>query len=126
LDKFARYYGWFLLFATILPALMRLLQPRQLAVITARRMPTEVRRRRFRRLGIAAVVISLGIIPMYFFYLRAQLWLLLACAIGVLSGVEMFGNASRPDLEFLAAQNRVFGVFYAGLAVITGFWMLHA
>ena len=48
MDKFSRYYAYFLLFATIVPAVMRLLQNKSLAEITNERMQKEKSRNRYR------------------------------------------------------------------------------
>jgi len=53
---------------------------------------------------------------------RNQAWLLLAAAIGLLSGAEMVGNTRWFETSSLKSQNIVFGVLYAVAAVAT--WLV--
>jgi hypothetical protein len=123
LDKFARWYAWFLLVATALPAIVRLASPRQLALVTSQRLATGSRRTRHRQLGWLSLVGSLVLVPVYLFYSR-QRWLVVAFFIGVLTGVEMLRNSASPGEESLVRQNRLFGVVYAACAVITYFVLI--
>ena len=123
MDKFVRYYSWFLLVASALPALVRLAQPRQLAAVTSERIADSRKRSRHRWLGWISVVGSAALVPVYFFYSQ-QRWLLVAFIIGMLTGVEMIGNSARPQQESLARQNRWFGLGYAGCALLTYFVLI--
>lgn len=123
MDKFARWYAWFLLVATALPALVRLASPRQLALVTSQRLASDPKRARHRLLGWISMLGSLVLVPIYFFYSR-QRWLIVAFAIGVLTGIEMLRNSSSPAEESLVRQNRVFGVVYAVCAVATYLFLI--
>ena len=124
MDKFGRYYSWFLLVATALPAVVRLVQPARFAELTSERIATEQRRARHRMWGWVSLIGSWVLIPVYFFYSR-QPWMLVAFAIGILTGIEMIGNARSPEEDSLARQNRYFGVAYALAAAATWFFLIH-
>ncbi len=123
MDKFSRYYAWFLLVATALPAIVRLASPRQLALVTSERIANEKRRTRYRWLAWISIVGSVALIPVYLFYSHRR-WLIVAFIIGVLTGVEMLGNTARPEEQSLTRQNRIFGVAYAIAAVFTYFFAI--
>ncbi len=124
MDKFGRYYAWFLLLVTALPALMRLLQTRQVAELVSVRLQDDQKRARSRKIGMVSAAASLVLIPVYLLYSR-QAWIAMAFVVGVLTGVEMVGNAARPDPASLARQNRIFGVLYAIVAVAIAAWIVH-
>ena len=123
MDKFARWYAWFLLVATALPAIVRLASPRQLAFVTSQRLTTDQKRSRHRLLGWISMLGSLVLVPIYIFYSR-QRWLVIAFFIGVLTGVEMLRNSASPAEESLVRQNRLFGVVYAVCAVATYLFLI--
>ncbi len=123
MDKFARYYAWFLLLVTAVPALLRLLQTRPVAELVSERMQNLKRRSRSRLTGIFSVAGSLLLLPVYVFYYR-RAWILLALIVGVLTGAEMVGNASRPEPDSLVRQNRIFGALYAVTAAGIIFWLV--
>jgi len=66
------------------------------------------------------------------FHPASRLFLLFAPAlddggalfIGILTGVEMIGNANAPQEPSLARQNRYFGVGYAVAAAATWFFLI--
>jgi hypothetical protein len=124
LDKFSRYYAYFLLFATIVPAAMRLLQNKNLAEITSERMSKEKSRGRYRWMGWISVIIAIGMFAAYLAVWRHTRWLVLAAVIGVVSGAEMVGNANSPDKASLERQNVMFGVAYVFVAIATYFFLL--
>ncbi len=123
MDKFGRYYAWFLLAATALPALVRLASPQKFAMLTSERISEAPKRARHRRWGWISLLGSVVLVPVYLFYSH-QRWLLVAFLIGVLTGVEMIRNSAAPEPDSLARQNRVFGVAYAACALITWFFLL--
>lgn len=123
MDKFARYYAWFLLFATALPAAVRLTQAEKLAHLTSARLGDSRMRTRHRMWGWISLVGSFTLLPAYFFYSR-QRWMIVALFIGILTGVEMIGNANAPEEHSLARQNRYFGVGYAIAAAATWFFLI--
>ncbi len=123
MDKFGRYYAWFLLVVTVLPALMRLLQTRQVAELISERMQDVKKRARARKIGFISAVSSLVLVPVYFLYSR-QAWIVMAFVVGVLTGVEMVGNAARPDPPSLVRQNRLFGTLYAVVALAIVAWIV--
>jgi hypothetical protein len=123
LDKFARYYAWFLLIATALPAAIRLIQADKLAQLISQRIADARMRARHRVWGWISLVGSFILLPAYFFYSR-QRWMIVALFIGVLTGVEMISNASSPEEDSLVRQNRYFGVGYAVAAAATWFFLI--
>jgi hypothetical protein len=123
LDKFARYYSWFLLVATALPAAVRLTQPNTLARLVSEKISDQRRRARHRMWGWISLLGSFILVPVYFFYSR-QRWMMVALGIGVLTGVEMIRNAQSPEAENLTRQNRVFGVAYAAAAAATWLFLI--
>ncbi len=123
MDKFARYYSWFLLVATALPAAVRLAQPKNLAQLTSEKIAEPSKRARHQRWGWISLLGSFILIPAYVFYSR-QRWMIVAFFIGILTGIEMIGNAKSPQENSLTRQNRCFGVAYAAAAVATWFFLL--
>ena len=123
MDKFGRYYAWFLLVATALPALVRLASPRQFALMTSQRIADAKKRNRHRMLGWISLVGSLALVPVYLFYSQ-QRWLVVAFLIGVITGMEMIANARDPEPDSLMRQSRWFGVVYILCAIFTYFFVL--
>ncbi len=123
MDKFGRYYAWFLLFVTAVPALLRLLQTRPVAELVSERMQDQKRRSRSRVVGWWSVAGSLILLPVYVFYSH-RAWILLALIVGVLTGAEMVGNSRQPDAESLVRQNRIFGLMYALTAAGILVWLI--
>ena len=124
MDKFGRYYAWFLLVATVLPAIVRLAAPRQFALLTSQRIADLKKRKRHRLLGWISLAGSLVLIPVYIFYSQ-QRWLVVAFVIGVITGIEMIVNAERPEEDSLLRQSVIFGVIYIACAVFTYFFVLY-
>ena len=116
------YYAYFLLFVTVLPALMRLAMPERVAVLTSERMAAPRTRSRYFKIGLGSAAISVAVGILYLVLWRQQAWLVLAAAIGLVSGVEMVGNTRSFDTSSLKSQNIVFGVLYAAAAVAT--WLV--
>ncbi len=123
MDKFARYYSWFLLVATLLPALVRLTQARNFAQITSARISDARARARHRMWGWISLLGSAVLIPVYFLYSR-QRWMIVAFFIGILTGFEMIGNANAPEEQSLTRQNRYFGLGYLVAAAATWFFLI--
>ncbi len=123
MDKFARYYAWFLLVATALPALARLGQARNLAVLTSERISDQRRRALHRKLGWLSFIGSFILIPAYF-YFSHQRWMIVAFVIGIITGIEMIGNTASPEPDSLTRQNRYFGIAYAACAIGTYVFLL--
>lgn len=124
MDKFGRYYAWFLLIATGLPALVRLAAPAQFAVMTAQRLGDARKQHRYRVLGWISFAGSFVLVPVYLFYSQ-QRWLVVAFIIGIITGVEMIVNARYPEQDRLASQSRWFGVAYVLCAIFTYFFVLY-
>ncbi len=124
MDKFNHYYVWFLLVATALPAAMRLGMPGQMAEITAERITDEKKRARHRMWGWISLAGSLVLIPVYIWWSQRQ-WIVVAFIIGIVTGIEMLGNAARPDKDSLRRQNVVFGLVYVACCVFTYFFAIH-
>lgn len=122
MDKLGRFYAWFLLVTTVLPALLRLSLPQRVAEVTLLRFKKKPNGfRRYKRLGIFVALGSVLMLPMFFLFYPDQHWILFAVMVGLLSGTEMFTNASWPDN--LTFQNRGYGVLYAA-AAIGVYWFL--
>jgi phosphatidylserine synthase len=122
LARFERYYAYFLLFVTVLPALMRLAMPQRVAVLTSERMATPRTRSRYFKIGLVSAVASILAAILYAIVWRDQAWLVLAAAIGLLSGVEMVANTRWFEPPKLKSQNLVFGLLYAVAALAT--WLV--
>jgi hypothetical protein len=73
--------------------------------------------------GWISLLGSVVLIPVYFFYSH-QRWMIVAFFIGILTGVEMIGNASSPEQESLTRQNFYFGFAYALAAAATWFFLI--
>ncbi len=120
--RFEHYYAYFLLFVTVLPAGMRLAMPQRVATLTSERMAAPRSRSRYFKIGLVSAVIS-GVAAILCAILwRHETWLALAAAIGLLSGVEMVGNAKSVHTPSLKLQNILFGLLYAAAAVAT--WLV--
>ena len=120
--RFEHYYAYFLLFVTVLPAVMRLAMPERVAVLTSERMATPRTRSRYFIIGLVSAAVSVVAAILYAILWRNQAWLVLAAAIGLLSGAEMVGNTKYFETSSLKSQNIVFGVLYAVAAVAT--WLV--
>ena len=124
MDKYARLYAYFLLFVTAVPALLRLLINRRVALLTSERMAKPSSRKRYRFIGILSIVMSIMAAAVYLSIWRSHVWLALAAAVGLISGAEMVGNTRHPEPSSLQRQNIAFGVLYAGAAVATYVFLL--
>ena len=113
-----RIYAWFLLIVTALPAVARLLRPRELARITLMRYQDAKRRKRARIGGLIYLGLSLFAIP---FLLRAEMrqqrWLIMAVLVGAISALEFLLSSRHSDEEALTRQNRLFGGIFAAVAI---------
>jgi hypothetical protein len=124
LDKFGRYYAWFLVVATGLPALVRLAAPTQFAVMTGERLGDARKLKQHRILGWVSFAGSFVLVPIYLFYSH-QRWLVVAFLIGIITGVEMIVNARAPEQDSLVTQGRWFGMIYVLCAIFTYFYVLY-
>ena len=124
MDKFGRYYAWFLLIATALPAIVRLASPRQFAIMTGQRIADAKKLNRHRLLGWVSLAGSFVLVPIYIFYSQ-QRWLVVAFLIGIITGIEMIVNARDPEQDSLIRQSRAFGVLYIACAIFTYFYVLY-
>ena len=119
MDKFARFYAYFLFFVTAVPAVLRLLINRRVAMLTGERMSNPSSRKRYRFIGILSVVMSIVAAAVYVVIWKSHVWLALAAAVGLISGAEMVGNTRYPEPSSLQRQNIAFGFLYAGAALAT-------
>lgn len=117
-------YSYFLLVTSGMAAAMRLLATRRLAWVNAQRLLPEKRRQRYRWTGIAVMLGSLLLLPLYFFFKRDQAWIPLAAAVGVFSGAEFVANALEHAEPKLLRQNRIFGALYALATFLVYFLVL--
>jgi phosphatidylserine synthase len=124
LDKFGRYYAWFLLVATALPAIVRLSVPARFAEMTSERIADAKKRGRHRMLGWISVLGSFVLVPVYYFYSQ-QRWMIVAFVIGIITGFEMLANARSPEQESIRRQSIAFGVVYVVCCVFTYFFVLY-
>ena len=124
MDKFGRYYAWFLLVATALPAIVRLSVPARFAEMTSERIADARKRGRHRMLGWISVLGSFVLVPVYYFYSQ-QRWMIVAFVIGIITGFEMLANARSPEQESIRKQSIAFGVVYVVCCVFTYFFVLY-
>lgn len=101
---------------------MRLAMPQRVAVLTSERMATPRARSRYFKIGLVSAVASILAAILYAIVWRDQAWLVLAAAIGLLSGVEMVANTRWFEPPKLKSQNLVFGLLYAVAALAT--WLV--
>ena len=124
MDKFGRYYAWFLLVATLLPAIVRLSIPARYAEMTSEKIADVKKRARHRMLGWISFGGSFVLVPVYFFYSR-QRWMIVAFLIGLITGCEMILNARNPEQESIRRQSVLFGWVYIVCCVFTYFFVLY-
>ena len=124
MDKFGRYYAWFLLVATLLPAIVRLAVPSRFAEMTSEKIADVKKRGRHRMLGWVSAAGSLILVPVYIFYSQ-QRWIVVAFVIGVLTGCEMILNARSPEQKSIYRQSILFGWMYVVCCVFTYFFVLY-
>lgn len=124
MDKFGRYYAWFLLVATLLPAVVRLAVPARFAEMTSEKIADAKKRGRHRMLGWISLAGSFVLVPVYFFYSQ-QRWMIVAFLIGIITGTEMIVNARRPEQESIHRQSILFGWVYIACCVFTYFFVLY-
>ena len=117
MDKFGRFYAYFLLITSGLAALMRLATARRLAEMNSIKLQPEKRRTRARWIGIAVVLGSLALIPLYIWF-KHQTWIPLAAGVGTLSGAEFISNAASPFAPSLLRQNRIYGALYVVATIL--------
>ncbi len=120
--RFEHYYAYFLLFVSVLPAIMRLAMPKRVAELTSERMAAPRSRARYFKIGLVSAGISILAAILYAVLWRREAWLALAAAIGLVSGVEMVGNTKSFETSSLKLQNILFGLLYAAAAVAT--WLV--
>ncbi len=123
MDKFSRYYAWFLVAAAALPAVMRLGLARLTATVTFERYQDLRRRTRYRRLGLGSGLFAAAMVPLYLIF-RQHSWILVTGMLGLLSGAEMVTNTSAESVSALTSQNLTYGVLYAVTAVGAYFALL--
>ncbi len=122
LTKYERVYAWLLLVVTVLPAIVRLTRPLDLAKITWTRYQKAASRKRYLVLGTGYMLLALGLLPLYYLFWRQQRWVLLAFVYSVISAGEFILNARAKDVSKIAQQNRIFGGLYVMVAIAV--WLL--
>jgi len=118
LEDWFRIYAWFLLIVTALPAVARLVRPRELARIMLFRYQNPRRRKRMRMGG--AVYLALALLATLVLLRspsRQQRWLLTALLVGAVSAAEFLMNSRTFAEDELERQNRIFGGVYASIAI---------
>lgn len=126
MGKYERIYAWLLLFVTVLPALVRVLRPYDLAKVTWQRYERATTRRRYLVLGLVYMALALGLLPLYYLFWRHQRWVLLAFVYSVISAGEFIWNARAQSVEKLGGQNKIFGGLYAMIAIATWLLLFHS
>lgn len=125
MDKFGRYYAWFLLVATALPAIVRLAIPARFAEMTSEKIADVKKRGRHRLIGWVSIAGSFVLVPFYIVYSQ-QRWMVVAFVIGIITGCEMLANARYPEQESIRRQSIAFGVVYVVCCVFTYFFVLYS
>ena len=117
--RYDRIYEWLLLVVTVLPAIVRIFRPADLAQIAWKRYETGMGRRRYLLVGIGYVMLAFGLLPLYYLYWRQQRWVLLAFIYSLVSAGEFILNARADSIAKLTRQNRIFGALYAVVGIAT-------
>jgi len=126
LTKYERTYAWLLLIVTVLPAIVRLARPYDLAKVTWERYEKLKSRRRYLIIGAGYMVLALGLLPMYYVFWRQQRWVLLAFVYSLVSAGEFILNARADSVLKLAQQNKVFAGLYTMIAIATWLLLFHS
>lgn len=126
MNRYERVYAWLLLVVTILPAIVRVLRPVELARLTWQRYEKASTRKRYLWLGLIYMGLALGLLPLYYLFWRHQRWVLLAFVYSVVSAGEFIWNARARSVERLTGQNRIFGGLYAMIAIATWLLLFHS
>ncbi|HLX79817.1 MAG TPA: hypothetical protein VKS43_04460 [Burkholderiales bacterium] len=120
MDNALRIYAWFLLIVTALPAIARLVRPRELARIVLARYENPKRRKRaFLGGSIYLALSAIAIVFILHEHMRHERWLIMAVLVGMVSSLEFVLNSRALEEETLARQNRMFGGAYTALAIAT-------
>lgn len=117
--RYDRIYEWLLLVVTVLPAIVRIFRPADLAHIAWKRYESGMGRKRYLLVGIGYLLLAFGVLPLYYVYWRQQRWVLLAFIYSLVSAGEFILNARANSLLKLTSQNRVFGALYAVIGIAT-------
>jgi hypothetical protein len=117
--RYDRIYEWLLLVVTVLPAIVRIFRPADLAQISWKRYEQGMGRKRYLLVGIGYLLLAFGVLPLYYLYWRQQRWVLLAFIYSLVSAGEFILNARAGSIATLTSQNRVFGAFYAVIGIAT-------
>lgn len=123
MDKFARLYAWFLLVTSGIAAAARLLGASRMANLTSERLQIPQKRARHRLIGIAVIVASAALLPLYLVIASRQAWMPVAAGLGMLSGLEFIANAAQSDPTRLRYQNLIFGFLFAASTLLV-YWVL--
>jgi hypothetical protein len=115
-----RIYAWFLLIVTALPALARLVRPRELArIVLARYQNPKRRKRAFVGGTIYLALSAFAIVFIVRERMQHERWLIMAVLVGMVSALEFVLNSRALNEEVLSRQNSMFGGAYAALAIAT-------
>lgn len=119
MKRYDRIYEWLLLVVTVLPAIVRIFRPVDLAQIAWKRYEEGMGRKRYLLVGVGYLLLAFGVLPLYYVYWRQQRWVLLAFIYSLVSAGEFILNSRADSIAKLAGQNRVFGAFYAVIGIAT-------
>lgn len=125
MDNVLHIYAWFLLAVTVLPALARIVKPRELARIILVRYQNPKRRKRARIGGFIFIALCVVLGPVLLMSpQRQQRWLIIAVLVILVSAIEFVMNSRSFNEEALTRQNRIFGGVYTSLAIAIALLLL--
>ena len=124
--RYDRIYEWLLLVVTVLPAIVRIFRPGDLAQIAWRRYEQGMGRKRYLLIGIGYLLLAFGVLPLYYVYWKQQRWVLLAFIYSLVSAGEFILNARADSIMKLTNQNRIFGALYAVIGIATALLLVRS
>ena len=124
--RYDRIYEWLLLVVTVLPAIVRIFRPADLAQIAWKRYEQGMGRKRYLLVGIGYLLLAFGVLPLYYVYWRQQRWVLLAFIYSLVSAGEFILNARADSILKLTSQNRMFGALYAVIGIATALLLVRS
>ena len=118
MDKFQKFYIWFVLVLSALSFPTRIFLAEKTAQLTAKRMQSPKGRQFYVISGwlFIAVAVMLYFLPLFRSFGRNVLLLYLAYSF--VSGTEFLANTYFPQTDKLVRQNRIFGVLHLGVAFL--------
>jgi len=123
LDKFQKFYIWFVLILSGLSFLTRVFLAERTAELTAKRMESPKAHRFYVISGwlFIAGAVMFYVLPVFRSFGRNAV--LLYLIFSVVSGVEFLANTYFPQPNKLLLQNRIFGFLHLGVALLALFML---